>query len=256
MSKEKECSCSKCVCIDLEEHKKNRQNDICKCECQDEAIELDTIIVTGNRKSSSSDFINNIIPDINTDDYLNNIISSDEYWYNNVWFQINQLPKNTQKLIDKIGRKKVVRTLFNPNKIEIVVVANGKNKTSTFGHIAIFIDNVEFGMSPKGWDVRTKEKFLNDYNVNLHRAAISYEINMSFTQKQMLVHVLLESMKTAGPYQLTTNDCTMATIHMFSFMGINIADPRYNKGFYTPSDVNLYLKNTTQSGKSHFYPAK
>ena len=133
---------------------------------------------------------------------------------------------------------------------------NGKNKTSTFGHIAIFIDNIEFGMSPKGWDVRTKEKFLNDYNANLHRAAISYEMNMSFVQKQMLVNVLLETMKTATPYQLTTNDCTMTTINLFGSIGVNVVDPRYNKGFYTPSDVNLYLKNTTQSGKSHFYPAK
>lgn len=259
MSKDKiDCTCGKCSCTDLEEHKKNRQDETCKCECQDKdidtATELETITVVGTYAPSSPTIIDLRRPE--TPVFPSYPLPPQADWYNNIWTTINQLPKNTQNLINKIGKKKIVRVLSNPKKIEIVVVANGKNKTSLFGHIAIFIDGIEFGMSPDGWDVRTKEAFLNKYNLDLHRAAISYEINMSFIQKQMFVNVLLESMKTAIPYKLTTNDCTMATINLFSFMGINIVDPRYNKGFYTPHDVNLYLKNTIPSGKSHFYPAK
>lgn len=259
MSKDKiDCTCGKCSCTDLEEHKKNRQDETCKCECQDKdidtATELETITVIGTPAPTRPTIIDWRQPE--TPIVPSYPLPPQVDWYDNIWTIINQLPKDIQTRIDKIGRKKVVRVLANPNKIEIVVVANGKTTTSIFGHVAIFIDNIEFGMSPNGWDIRTKETFLNRYNVKLHRAAISYEMNMSFVQKQMLVYVLLNTMKTVEPYHLTTNDCTMVTINLFSSLNINVVDPRYNKGFYTPSDVNLYLKNTTQSGKSHLYPAK
>ena len=124
-----EYSCGKCFCTSLEEHKKNRQDDTCRCECQDKRLEdddvtkLETITVVGERNPSRPEIIDLRRPESPVIPNYPLPLSPQADWYDNIWIAINQLPKNTQKLIDKIGRKKVANTLFNPNKIEIVVVA-------------------------------------------------------------------------------------------------------------------------------------
>ncbi|MBR0128212.1 MAG: hypothetical protein IJM09_00175 [Neisseriaceae bacterium] len=132
-----ECSCGKCFCTSLEEHKKNRQDDTCRCECQDkrleddDATELETVVVVGTPVSTSPTIIDlrqpetPIVPSYPT---YPNIPTNNMRYILKLLDNISD--KNLKNRIQKIGKKRIYATLSNPKKIKILIAQEGKNPNS------------------------------------------------------------------------------------------------------------------------------
>ena len=263
MSKDKiDCTCGKCSCTDLEEHKKNRQDETCKCECQDKnidtATELETITVIGTPAPTRPTIIDwkqpetPVVPVYPT--YPNTPINNTRYILK---LLDNISDKNLKNRIQKIGKKRIYATLSNPRKIKILIAQEGKNPNSWWGHVAISINDLEFGMSPNGWDIRSEHTFINKYTQELHRSVRSYELSLTNVQKMAVVNSLLNAMQVNVKYDILNYSCSSSMVRIFANANINIVDARNTiPGIYRPLDIENYLQHTVKNNKITNYPSK
>ena len=171
--------------------------------------------------------------------------------------RVARLPNKTLAIIDRrVGREKVISALENPVTVELMIADKRLiSRGSQFGHIALAINGIEFGMSPNGWDVREKHTFINSYT-SQGRPVISYQLSMTSERKRSLVNAILNSMQEAKVYNLLDNSCSSVMVKVFAAANTNIVDPRWSFNIYAPADINNFLRNTIPNKDIVYYPAK
>lgn len=139
-----------------------------------------------------------------------------------------------------------------------VIVSDGRmiSLGSQWGHVAIEMDGTVYGISHKGYDVRTRALYLEN---NDYRDSIGVTLRVAPAEKEKMKTEFARRKKIGRPYDVISNSCLTNVADVLESIGILAHDPRFsydpssNAGVSPKELINVILRSKRFVKTTEYY---
>lgn len=126
-----------------------------------------------------------------------------------------------------------IKTIATDSTTVEVIVSDGRliSRGSQWGHVAMDIDGIVYGMSHNGYDRRARSNYLD---ANSYRDSIGVVLRVSLAEKEKMRVELERRRAIGGSYNVVANSCSTNVADVLESIGILAHDPRF---FFSPSST-------------------
>lgn len=139
-----------------------------------------------------------------------------------------------------------------------VIVSDGRLLSigSQWGHVAIEVEGVVYGMSHNGYDIRPRGKYLV---ANSYRDSMGVVLRVSPAERDEIRRELERRIKIGAQYNIVYNSCSTNVADVLETIGILAHDPRFsftpssNAGV-APEELLIVIQRSKRAVKTNHYP--
>lgn len=243
--------CAACNCSDKSE---------CPYKNAENIVELKTIEVTGQRPVRSDWLSPDALQGISAGNMfagagVPSAGSGERRRHDRLIDRLRNVKNRCGERIRLIGVEIVARELSDPKSIELLIADSGGKPYSPFGHIAVAVGGIAFGMNQESWEIEPKAEFIRRYNKQ-KRDVFAYRMEVKPADTERFTDQLLNQVTPCSQYDFTQNSCSSNMVQLFDSVGMTVADKRWNFKIPSPSDINRFLNQTVSKDRVRLYPTK